>query len=146
MGVKIKCCQLGTTLLHIFRSPHDSCCEKKKSFEHFLLVQQCYKTAKIPYVTLQVGSKLFPLTLTEAGIFWELVAVCVFYVDSQAVPVYTHSIQSYRSDKQLCVIKVYIHPRRLILTGAAFSLELNPVTHPDSCPLTVVCSSFCCRS
>lgn len=28
----------------------------------------------------------------------------------------------------------------------AFSLELNPATHPDSCPFTVVCSSLCCRT
>lgn len=49
--------------------------KKKKEREKFLLVQQCYKTAKSPYVTLQVVSKLLPLT--EAGTVWETCSCCV---------------------------------------------------------------------
>lgn len=79
-------------------------------------------SAEIPYVTFQVVSKDFPVTS-----FWE--HSCCVYVDPWAVPVYTHSIRSRRSDKQRRLIKVYIHTWCLILTGAGS----NPVTHPDSC-------------
>lgn len=115
--------------------------KKNKVFRTISACTALLQNCKIPYVTFLAVSKLLPVT--EAGIFWELVAG-VFYVDPWAVPVYTYSIQSYCSDKQRCLIKAYIHTVWSSLEQA-FSLELNPVTHSDSCPLTVVCSLFCCR-
>ena len=122
-----------TTLLQISGSLCVSRCEKKRKRERekFLLVQQCYKTAKSPTLHFRLFQSSF-LWLRLAP-FEKLVAA-VFYVDPWAVPVYTYSIQSYCSDKQRRVIKVFIRTCRLILAGAGFQSGVESCHSPRQLP------------
>lgn len=98
--------------------------KKKKSFEQFLPVQQCYRTAKSPTLRFRLFQSRLPET--EAGIFGELVAG-VFYADLQAVPVYTYSNQSHCSDKPRRLIKVYI--RTCVLSDPRWSRRSAEFCH-----------------
>lgn len=124
-----------TTLQQIFCMSLASGGKNPKSFEQFLLEQQGYKTAKIPYVTFQVVSKDFPVT--GADVFWELswFFLCVSYVDPWAVPVYTHSVpitllrQAAPSDQSLYTY-ILSDPRRSRLSVWSWILSLTQTAAP----------------
>lgn len=120
--------------------------KKGQSLEQFLLVQQCYRAAKIPHVTFQVVSKLLPAC--EWG--WHLSRTCswcVFYADPGAVS----SLLIFKpicSDKQRRLIKVYMHtyilsdPRR---SGLSVWSWILPLTQTAALLQSSVVH-FCCRT
>lgn len=83
----------------------------------------------------------------RTAVFLKTCSCSVFYADPpRAVPVYAHSSQSRRRAIRRAAppdqsLHTYVH---IVWSSpeSAFTREWSPVTHPDSSPLTVVCSRF----